>query len=157
MRHSDFNDFYATHFQDVYRAAYLSCGDRGAAEDAAQEAFERAFARWHRLRSHPWLVGWAITTALNVLRKQRRKRNQVAPTLAQQASTETTRIEDRLDLVSALQRLGSRQRTATILHYFADLPTPAVANLMSISEGTVKAHLAQARAALRREMGETDV
>jgi DNA-directed RNA polymerase specialized sigma24 family protein len=36
-----------------------------------------------------------------------------------------------------------------VLYYLGDLPIPVVADLMGITEGAVKAHLAQARAALR--------
>jgi len=61
-------------------------------------------------------------------------------------------IDERLDLVDAVRALPFRQRQAIILFYFADLPLPVTAEFMRISEGAVKAHLAQARTGLRRVM-----
>ncbi len=64
---------------------------------------------------------------------------------------------DRLDVLGALRQLAPRQRTAVILHYLGDLPLPEVARLMNVSEGTVKAHLAQARTRLRPLLEVSDV
>ncbi|MBA3423796.1 MAG: sigma-70 family RNA polymerase sigma factor [Actinobacteria bacterium] len=60
--------------------------------------------------------------------------------------------ETSVDLIAALQRLPARQRQATILYYIADLPIPVVAERMGLHEGSVKAHLAQARKRLRNLM-----
>ena len=65
-----FRELYEREFAAVFRAALLLSGDRRLAEDAAQEAFARALARWRRLRSHPSPGGWVTTTALNVARRQ---------------------------------------------------------------------------------------
>jgi DNA-directed RNA polymerase specialized sigma24 family protein len=46
--------------------------------------------------------------------------------------------------------LPRRQQEAVLLHYAADLPLWDVAGAMKCEEGTVKAHLAKAREALRR-------
>jgi RNA polymerase sigma-70 factor, ECF subfamily len=48
--------------------------------------------------------------------------------------------------------LPRRQREAVTLHYLVDLPVAQVARLMGCREGTVKAHLAHARKALRAQL-----
>jgi RNA polymerase sigma-70 factor (ECF subfamily) len=53
-----------------------------------------------------------------------------------------------LDLLTALRSLPDRQQEAVVLHYLVDCPVTTVADLMGVSEGTVKAHLHKARAAL---------
>jgi len=57
-------------------------------------------------------------------------------------------MTDRLDLLAALRSLPERQRQAVVLHYLMDCRVATVAELMGLSEGTVKAHLHRARATL---------
>lgn len=148
---SSFEAFYRREFPQVYRAARLLLADDEAAMDATQEAFQRAYARWRKLTRHPWAGGWVMTTALNVCRRQLR-RHPSKPSAVDPAKERLGSIPDpgiRVDVSSALRRLAPRQREAVVLFYVGDLPVSAIADLMSISEGAVKAHLAQGRKALR--------
>ena len=56
---------------------------------------------------------------------------------------------DRVDIARALLSLPERQRQAVILFHIADQPISAVAELMGVSEGSVKTHLSRARKVLR--------
>jgi len=56
-------------------------------------------------------------------------------------------------LLAALAHLPLRQRAVTFLTYWADLTPADVAAELGISEGSVRKHLARARATLRRELG----
>lgn len=145
-----FEDFYAAEFGRVFDSAYSFCGDRDAAGDAAQEAFERAFARWRRLSRNEWAGAWVTTTALNLLR--RRFRN-AARTLAEQPVTPSSEPTERIDLLRALRGLPLRQRQAATLFYVADLPVSVIAAAMGLSEGAVKSHLSRARKHLRASLG----
>jgi RNA polymerase sigma-70 factor (ECF subfamily) len=143
-----FVELYETEFEAVFRAAYTLCGDRALAEDATQEAFARALERWRRLRARPWVAGWVVTTALNVARRALRRRSASTP-----AKSGGADVDDRLDLVRAIRGLPRRQQEAVVLHYVADRPIAEVAAAMGCEEGTVKAHLARARAALAERLG----
>jgi RNA polymerase sigma-70 factor (ECF subfamily) len=57
-----------------------------------------------------------------------------------------------IDLRRALRYLPQRQRQAVVLFYVGDLSIYEVANLMGVSDGTVKAHLSQGREALRKRL-----
>ena len=50
-----------------------------------------------------------------------------------------------VDVLDAVERLSVRQRAAVLLTYWADLPPQEVAQMMGISAGAVKRHLARAR------------
>ena len=151
-----FEDFFTREYPAIYRAAYLGTGSHEAAKDVTQEAFARAYSRWRRLEHRDWVGGWVMTTALNLCKKHHREANRSAgSTIKEQVTTHPTWDRD-LDLAAALRRLPIRQRTAIVLSYLGDLPLHQIAHLMHVSEGTVKAHLAQARKTLRRSMGETD-
>jgi RNA polymerase sigma-70 factor (ECF subfamily) len=145
-----FRELYEQEFAAVYRAAYALSGDRSLAEDAAQEAFARALARWRRLGREPWAGGWVMTTALNVARRQMRRR----PPVSARERPADADTESLLDLRRAIEDLPARQQTAVVLHYLMGLPVADVAASMGCREGTVKAHLAKARASLERRLAE---
>jgi RNA polymerase sigma-70 factor (ECF subfamily) len=139
-----FEELYERDFASVYRAAFLLCGDRSTAEDAAQEAFARALVRWRRLEGQPWAAGWVMTTAMNVARRAMRKR----PALADDPGSAATDHDGRLDIRDAIGRLPARQQEAVALHYLLDLSVDDTAAAMGGTGGTVKAHLSRAREAL---------
>jgi RNA polymerase sigma factor (sigma-70 family) len=134
----------------VFRAACLATGNADVASDATQEAFGRAYARWSRLSRHPWAGGWVTTTALNLCRKELGRRSRESMQVPPQPRDRD--LSSEVDVVVALGRLPFRQRQAVVLFYWSDLPTAAIAELMSISESAVRAHLTHARAALRKTL-----
>jgi RNA polymerase sigma factor (sigma-70 family) len=62
--------------------------------------------------------------------------------------------EVRADVVDAVARLSVRQRAVVVLTYWDDLAPDAVAARLGISEGSVRRHLARARARLREVLHE---
>ena len=152
----DYEAFYRSEFDDVFRGCILMSGSREVALDATQEAFTRAFVRWRRLRGHDWAGGWVMTTALNLCRRRSRDPVPAGPAI-EPGTTNRGPGGDRIDLQRALSALPPRRRQAAILHYLGDLPIAAVAELMQISEGAVKSHLHAARTALRRTLEAGDV
>jgi RNA polymerase sigma-70 factor, ECF subfamily len=151
----EFEDFYLREYQQVFRATYLLVGSREGAQDATQEAFKRAFVRWGRLRKQPWVGGWVMTTALNLCKRQLQDANRdLSPASKRPDLISAPSV--RVDVVNALRKLPHRQQQATVLYYVGDLPLPVIADLMGITEGAVKAHLAHARKSLRELLEVTD-
>jgi len=150
----DFDEFYGTSYRKVYAAAFAFAGNSEVAADAAQEAFVRAFARWSRLRNEQWIEGWVMTTAMNLCRRSLRRRLRIASS-AESVGAQPPSL-DAVEVVEALRQLSPRQRMAIVLHYLTDMPVTEVARSMEVSEGTVKAHLAQARRRLRPLLEVTD-
>jgi RNA polymerase sigma factor (sigma-70 family) len=146
-----FQILYEREFPHVMRAVFLVSGDPQLAEDAAQEAFARALVRWRRIGSQPWVGGWVTTTALNIARKQLRRR----PVHVREESTPPDDAE-LLDLRGAMRRLPARQQEAVALHYLLDLPVAEAAAVMACDEGTVKTHLSRARRTLERALRQND-
>jgi RNA polymerase sigma-70 factor (ECF subfamily) len=60
--------------------------------------------------------------------------------------------EIRPEVLEAIARLSVRQRAVVYLTYWDDLDQAAAAELLAISEGSVRRHLARARANLRRTL-----
>ena len=144
-----FRHVYEEAFPTVFRIAYRFSGRREAAEDAAQEAFARAFERWGRLGGEPWVVGWIVTTALNVVRRASRHTTEALGDREVGPSSEDD-VDAAVDLWRAIRELPRRQAEAVVLHYIVDLPVAEVADVMGCREGTAKAHLDRGRHGLAR-------
>jgi RNA polymerase sigma-70 factor, ECF subfamily len=143
----DFAQFYSLSFKRVALAARAFCRDVDVADDAAQEAFARAYSRWSRVRKTSFPEAWVMTTALNLTKRHFRRRSREAR--ATNDASVPGPSGDRTDLLVALRLLPERQREAVVLHYLGDIPIYGVAEAMGVSQGTVKAHLNKARSALR--------
>ena len=146
---------YEQAFPVVYRVAYRFCGRREMAEDATQEAFARAFERWSRLRGEPWVVGWVLTTALNILRRAVR-RTREEPREAHLKPQREDHVDGAVDLWRAIGHLPRRQAEAVVLYYVLDLPVADVSEVMGCRDGTAKTHLDRGRQRLARLLESTD-
>jgi RNA polymerase sigma-70 factor (ECF subfamily) len=150
VRTDDFAEFYTTSFARVARAVRAFCGNADVAHEATQEAFARAFSRWPKVKEVAWPEAWVTTTAMNVSKRHFRRRSRQRATAPGESSAGPS--GDRVDVLAALRLLPERQRQATVLHYLLDCPVGAVAELMGLSDGAVKAHLHKARATLRNSL-----
>jgi RNA polymerase sigma-70 factor (ECF subfamily) len=145
-----FIDLYRAEHQRVFRIVYGLTGSRSVAEEAMQDAFAKALERWARLDGQPWVAGWVVRTAVNAGRRAMRHREVPA------REVEPQDVEGSIDLWRAVARLPERQQEAVALYYGAELPVAEVAKAMRCREGTVRAHLARARAALRVDLEGAD-
>lgn len=122
-------------------------GDPGLAEEMAQEAFVRLFARWYSVR-HP--QAYLYLTATNLARRHwRRRRSEDAALLlsAPRPGDDEAPAYDPA-LADAVNRLPRRHRQVVVLHYLADLPVNEVGALLHLAPGSVKRLLHEARARL---------
>lgn len=132
----------------------LYCGDQGVAEELAQEALARAWARWGRVSrlDNPaaWLYRVSINLANSWLRRQaaeRRARSRVDDSESRLSETGAD-----VDVRAAITALSRRQRMVIVLHYFLDMSFPEIAELMDAPLPTVKSLAQRARARLRSEL-----
>ncbi|HKA67664.1 MAG TPA: SigE family RNA polymerase sigma factor [Actinomycetes bacterium] len=156
---AEFIEFVIGSHQRLVQLAYLLCGDWHRAEDAVQSAFVRMYAAWPRIRSRAAVDLYARKAVLSTVRDDARRpwrRERVSARLPEQVSQDRSgRVDERLLLVSALRMLPTRQRTAVVLRYLADLSIGDTAEVMGCSPGTVKSQTARAITALRKSF--TDV
>lgn len=150
-----FEEVFPVLIRDAYRVAYRLLGDRGEAEDVAQEACARAYSRWSSIRDHaePWCVRVASNLSLDLLRSRTRAVKRNERIAAEQAGPRGPSSDDRLDLYAALSKLPKRQRESVILRYLGDLSEAQTADLMGCSVGSVKTHSSRGLAALKQELG----
>lgn len=150
----DFEAFFAEHHRAVVQALTLALADRARAEDAAQDAFAKAYRQWKRVAMMDRPVAWVYVVALNGARKDlRRDRSAPIPDLVGPAADHAAASVVKVSVRDALDVLAPRQRVAVVLRYLGDLQVSEVAKAMGCSEGTAKATLHTALAKLRTHLG----
>jgi RNA polymerase sigma-70 factor (sigma-E family) len=150
----DFASFYEASRDDCLRTVFASVGDMDTAQDMVAEAFARAWASWRNVRQHPAPRAWIVRTALNANVSFWRKRRRELPLRSDADMSGLSGLADPMDskVMAALLQLPARQRQVVTLRILLDLDTAATARALSISPGTVKAHLSRGLAALREEL-----
>jgi RNA polymerase sigma-70 factor (ECF subfamily) len=147
----DFDRFCATERGPVVGLAYALCGDWGAAEDLAQDAFFAAYRQWSRIGSYDHPGAWVRRVVANRAVSRRRRLTSEAVAVARLAARRRPTSEaPPLDqeVWTAVRRLPARQAQVFALTYVDDLSLDQVAAVLQISAGTAKTHLQRARAAL---------
>ncbi|HEY1655124.1 MAG TPA: sigma-70 family RNA polymerase sigma factor [Candidatus Tumulicola sp.] len=136
----------------AFRIASGILRDRALAEDAAQEACAIVYLEIPKLRSSRAFSVWFYRiVAREALALRRRSPAPVEPCEAPvDGRRETDSSVARLDLVSALGRLSTTQRTAVVLHFYAGLNSREIAAVLRMPDSSVRFHLMRARRALER-------
>jgi RNA polymerase sigma-70 factor, ECF subfamily len=154
------------HYVELYRYALSVLREERAAEDAVQDAFERAFAalgrypeeRLRAMRLRPWMYRITLNVARNLLRGRREVPVEEIPSSSVAASEDGREEgrEDAMDVLDALGRLPERQRLAVTLRYLQDLPYEEISGVTGWPEGTAKTLVRRGVARLRRMMALED-
>ena len=137
-----------------FRLALMVTGDRGLAEDAAQEACVIVHRKVRGLRAAAAFDAWLYRIVMRESARVRRRRGHVC------ASTEDfVHIDEglNLDVWQALNVLSSDLREVTVLFYFRDLSCEEIAAALRVSSGTVRTRLSRARERLRSLLGDYDM
>lgn len=152
-------------YRDVaFRTAYLITRNAADAEDAAQDAFVKAYYALDRFRAGESFRPWILRIASNEARNRRRsagRRERLALRLVEGVpaggtalSPEATALdrEARESLLTALESLPERDRTVIAYRYLLELSEAETAQVLGVRRGTVKSRLSRALARLRAAM-----
>ncbi|WP_406296975.1 SigE family RNA polymerase sigma factor [Embleya sp. NBC_00888] len=152
----DFEEYARARQHQLYRTAYLLCGDADRAQDLAQTTLAKLFRHWKRASRAENLDAYAKTVlSRTFLSEQRgRRRERAAHELASETHTVEGHPDLRLTLLAALATLPPKPRVMVILRYWEDLSVENVAALLRCSTGNVKSQCARSMAKLRAELGD---
>jgi RNA polymerase sigma-70 factor (ECF subfamily) len=155
---SAFEELVQRYQEPAFRAAYLVLHDAPEAEDAAQDAFVKAFRAIGRFRAgsmRPWLLKIVMNESLNRL-KSRKRRAAVIERAAGQSRPGGWTLDDAVIdreraalLRQALEALREQERTVLYLRYFLMLSEQELAEYLGCAPGTVKSRLHRALGKLR--------
>ena len=154
-----FGELVHRHREGVVNVVYRMCGDTSLAEDAAQEAFIRAWQHLpgYRPRSpfRNWVYRIATNAARDVLRRERETIDvDELPLAASEAGPEATveRQERGEHVRQAVLSLPSASREVLVLREYEGLSYREIAETLSIPIGTVMSRLNYARNRLRQSL-----
>jgi len=148
----------------AFRAAYLVTGSAPDAEEAAQDAFVKAFRALSRFRAGAPFRPWLLRIVGNEARNRRRAASRRAALelrvadgiraggAAPSPEAAAEAAEERRALLRALVMVGDDHREVVGCRYLLELSVEETAATLGIPEGTVKSRLARALAHLRELM-----
>jgi RNA polymerase sigma-70 factor (ECF subfamily) len=161
---SAYEEIVRRHQALAFRAAYVICASREDAEEAAQDAFVKAYRALGRFRAGAPLRPWLLRIVANEARNRRTStaRRAILPLrLAQDLpsgeaapSPEGAMMAagERRRLLDALGRLPEKHRQVVALRYLLDLSEAETAAAIGCRRGTVKSRTARAVARLREDL-----
>jgi RNA polymerase sigma factor (sigma-70 family) len=150
-----YGELVTMHQAAAFRVAYLLLGSATDAEDAAQEAFVRAYLALVRFRDGEPFRPWLLQIVGNEARNRRRARGRREGMLARAMSTiqgggePSAAAPERLALVGetrvevheALATLDDGERLVVTCRYLLELSEAETAAALGIPAGTVKSRL----------------
>jgi RNA polymerase sigma factor (sigma-70 family) len=163
-----YDDLVERHQAAAFRTAYVITGSAVEAEDAAQEAFVKAYRALGRFRRgapfRPWLLRIVANEARNRRRSSARRAGLAIKLAGDQSSGDAAPSpeaqlldsERREALLAALEGLREEDRLVIACRYFLELSEDETAAVLEWRRGTVKSRLSRALERLRRELGSQD-
>jgi RNA polymerase sigma-70 factor (ECF subfamily) len=152
---ADFERLYQASYGKILGTITAMLGDRAAAEDCTQDAFERAYKKWPTWQpiapAEAWVHRIAINAAVSYQRKMRlREVGEVIRRIGRPglAPDPQVLVENR-DIATALAQLPPKQAAAIVLRHYHGYTNRAIAQALGIPERTVASRLAVAKARLR--------
>lgn len=146
--YESFEQFFEAEYPGICRALWLGLGEGSEIEDAAQEAFSRAFRKWSTVSRLDRPATWVYVVAVRHARRRPDRHLAVSVSRSEPLDPFES-IASRISIVTALERLAPRQRLAIVLRYYSDLSVRDIARAMKCREGTVKATIHAAHDRLR--------
>ena len=154
----NFEEFFEEQYVSVARALVLLVGDGLEAEELAEEAFARAWGRWHLVREMASPAGYVYRTALNLNRNRlRRLAQELRPRQRREHGPDPAAdVAIRDEVRRALAALPAPQREAVVLVEWLGLDSEEAGEILGIRAVSVRARVHRARATLRKQFGGID-
>ncbi|WP_342779080.1 RNA polymerase sigma factor [Paenibacillus hemerocallicola] len=159
------NDLMQTYGEDVWKYACFLTKRREAADDIAQDVFWKAYRHLPSFRGEcsvkTWLLRITRRTALNYLRSAFVRKVMLAGLFVPSGSHRSAehaamdRQAER-DVWEIVLGLPGKYREVIVLDAHYELSYKEMADLLGISEGTVKSRLHRARAKVERKLKEDE-
>lgn len=127
----------------------LTRGDHALADDLAQETFLEAQRKLSQFQGNGSFSGWLYAIAWSRFLMETRKRKLEPLDDADEQIVAEPDSAMKLDLERAMTKLRPPERAALTLCFALELPHGEAANVMGISLGTLKSHVARGREKLK--------
>jgi len=159
-----FDALAGAYMRRAFAVAYRLLGNREDAEDLVQDAFVAVLRKIDTFQAgrgfSPWFFRILVNRGLNARKSRALRSTDEIPVSAAAAGhspeREAERAELRGRLARAMETLPDRQRVIVQLFELEGFGGPEIAEILEISDGTVRWHLHEARKTLRRALAAYD-
>lgn len=152
-----FGAFYERHYRLVYRICYTYMKNAPEAEDCTEDVFVKVLSGEYAFQDETHEKKWLTVTAIN-LYKDRLKhwlRCMVSP-IEDAEQVESGLPAEPDETLEAVKKLPTKYKDVIYLHYYMDYKTDEIAAMLHKPPSTVRNHLAEARALLKKQLGGTE-
>jgi RNA polymerase sigma-70 factor, ECF subfamily len=144
----------------AFAVAYRLMGQKEDAEDLVQDAFMTVLQRIDTFEAgrpfSPWFFRILVNRGLNSRKARSLRTVEAIPETAAASGPSPERSAERMELrdrlAAAMETLPERQRVIVQLFELEGFGGPEIAEILEISDGTVRWHLHEARKTLRRAL-----
>ncbi|MDX6280163.1 MAG: hypothetical protein QOH03_1234 [Kribbellaceae bacterium] len=159
-RDRDYVEFVEASSTTLRRTAYLVCGDWHRADDVVQDALYKLYLSWAKVDRSGNPLAYArrivINAALDIGRRPwRREVSTDSPPERARNDDTADAYAERDEVLSALLELAPRQRACIVLRYYEDLSIEQTAEILDVTQGTVKSQAARGLETLRHTINRT--
>jgi RNA polymerase sigma-70 factor, ECF subfamily len=156
---SAFGELVGRHQRRAYAVARAISASHEDAEDAVQDGFLHAYRALDGFRADQpfgaWLARIVANAALDIARRRKvRVAEALTESLGAPFRDPAEDDELRRRLAQALELLSPPQRAVVVLHDVEGFTHAEIGELLEMPEGTARAHLHHARAALRQTLSD---
>ncbi|MBQ8953251.1 MAG: RNA polymerase subunit sigma-70 [Clostridia bacterium] len=140
----------------LLRMCFLYLRDVSLAEDAVQETFAAAWAKYDSFAGRSSEKTWLTAIAANVCRNMLKSawhRHMAGPDGLESLSVSGPDVRDPT-VTRAVLALPTPLREVVVLHYYRGLRVETIASMLKLPRPTVSSRLARARKKLRNELKE---
>lgn len=169
--------FVRQYYARILQYCGYHCADRECAQDLTQETFERFFRKLADYQHCGKSLNYLYTIARNLCIDWERKNRELAMESVVEAENErkmplqdgrivpigqcggtdeTDRLDEKLLIEAAMDKLSEELREVIILHYFQELSMRETAAILQIGIPLVKYRIKRAKELLREFLGEEE-
>lgn len=166
--HKAVDTLFNAYYNDVYYFALKTVKDEDAACEITQDTFVSLLKSFGDLKEPAAFITWMKQIAYNHCARFFQKRKDVLVDEDEDGNTVFDSVlEERAEFVpdealdqddfrktimGMLDELSPEQRSATMLYYYSEMSVRQIAQIQSVSEGTVKSRLNYARKAIKKSV-----
>ncbi|WP_339239221.1 sigma-70 family RNA polymerase sigma factor [Paenibacillus sp. FSL R5-0517] len=145
----------------LYRLAYCYVKNEQEALDIVSEAVYKGFIAYGKMESMTYFDSWmsriVINTAIDHIRRNQRVTYMEDHVQEFVAPERGASVEEKMDLYDALDRLVPEDRAYIILKFFGNMRFREIAEVLSLSENTVKSKFYRIINKLKMDLIEGEV
>jgi RNA polymerase sigma-70 factor (sigma-E family) len=151
---AQYRDFVVARLDRLRRSAYLLCRDWHTADDLVSITLTKLYRNWSRATAAVSLDGYVRSILAHAWvdetrRSWRREDSTAEPPDVAGWGVPADAVLERAALAKLLTELPDRQRAVIVLRFYCDMSVAETADVLGVSEGTVKSQSARGLELLR--------